>query len=117
MAEAPVKIAALHEELERLGPNDREAIKSIRKQIERWKTLCIPTSTEKEEEESKPTTTTKTKTKTKNTTSNRDKNGLPIRYTRADGKKKGSSSRRRKNQNKASVGNHNRKNRAARKRK
>ena len=117
MAEAPVKIAALHEELERLGPNDREAIKSIRKQIERWKTLCIPTSTEKEEEESKPTKTTKTKTKTKNTTSNRDKNGLPIRYTRADGKKKGSSSRRRKNQNKASVGNHNRKNRAARKRK
>ena len=118
MAEAPVKIAALHEELERLGPNDREAIKSIRKQIERWKTLCIPKSTSTEEE-SKPTTKTKSsKTKTKNSTSNnRDKNGLPIRYTRADGKKKGSSSRRRKNRNKASVGNHNRKNRAARKRK
>ena len=44
MAEAPSKIMALHEESERLGPNDREAIKTIRKRIERWKTLCIPTT-------------------------------------------------------------------------
>ena len=39
MAEAPRKIAALHEELERLGPNDREAIVHT-KTTERWKTLC-----------------------------------------------------------------------------
>ena len=115
MAEAPSKIMALHEELERLGPNDREAIKTIRKRIERWKTLCIPTTA------AESTSTTKMNddrgNNSNSSSSSSSKNGdsiFPKRYTRADGKKKGSF-RRRKNQNKASIGNHNRKKKATRK--
>jgi len=100
IAEAPNKIIALQKELDRLGPKDRDAIKSIRKRIERWKSYCTSSSNIVTDVSS-----------TKNTTSTKKKKVVTLQNGKHSRRKHA-----RKNRNKASVGNHNRKKNAAKKR-